>query len=102
MRVPALCAVACCLFASDASADTWLVWDERFWPSCTSGSKYLTLLNTTEGRAFCTLTEVGGKFEGGGEYGRLALEGDSPIWVFRYSSCQPGVRFTVNCWRNRW
>jgi hypothetical protein len=41
----------------------------------------------------CAITGSGGSFQGGGEGGFVELENN--VWVFRGSSCQPGVSFTV-------
>ena len=51
-----------------------------------------TNLNTV-----CAVTGTGGAFEGGGEFGNLTVENGA--WVFHGNSCQPGVFFTVACFR---
>jgi hypothetical protein len=45
----------------------------------------------------CAITGSGGSFQGGGEGGVVELENN--VWVFRGNSCQPGVNFTITCYR---
>src|SRR4051812_38240988 len=48
-------------------------------------------------QAFCAITGTGGAFSGAKEFGHVGLE--SGAWVFRGSSCQPGIFFQVTCFK---
>lgn len=86
------------ILTADVSAtqllNSWYIDMNRPAGSCQAYSK---ALGYTKSNAVCSLYGVKGALEGGGEYGRTSLD-TSNRWVFKGSSCQPGVGFWVMCY----
>ncbi len=64
--------------------------------SCASFNR--NLLSDPNQNIICVLAQVGGKFQGGGEFGNVFRD-NTNTWIFKGNSCQPGVSFKVECFR---
>jgi hypothetical protein len=100
MKLASLCFLSC-LFASYTYAFTGaavIEFDQiidmnRPESQCQIFERFLT----SNLNAFCAVTGTGGRFAGGGEFGRVEKRNNG--WFFLGGSCQPGIFFKVSCFR---